>query len=196
MKGRVLVALVVLTLLCGCESYHRSFVNAGKVPGGNEVGVPASQVDKARSTAQNGPDHKAVVPCSAEEPIVDSPTLGGGVLPSDPATGRPDLTALPVGAFCRVDLVRPVGRGQAYQGKVVRLEKDAVVLSNVISEGPMKRSRRPSLKDLFNARMPWLGGEEVIDWQVLPDKEFRVARSEVSAARILDHDPLADYYQR
>lgn len=194
MKGRVLFTLVALSLLYGCESYNRSFVNAGKAPGGNETGVPAPQPGKV--TGQNGTDPNGVIPCSVEEAIPDSPAARGGVLPSDPATGRPDLTALPVGAFCRLDLIRPAGRGQAYQGKVLRVEKDAIVLSGAISEGPMKRSRAPALKDLFNARMPWLGGEEVIDWKVLPDKEFRVARSEVSAARILDHDPLADYYRR
>lgn len=196
MKGRILFTLVVLSLLYGCESYNRSFVNAGKTPGGHETGVSASQVEKVKTAGQSHADHKDIVPCSAEESIPDSPAVRTGVVPSDPATGRPDLTSLPVGAFCRVDLIRPAGRGQAYQGKILRIEKDTLVLSGVISEGPMKRSRGPGLKDLLNARMPWLGGEEVIDWQVLPDKEFRIAKSEVSAARVLDHDPLADYYRR
>jgi hypothetical protein len=111
------------------------------------------------------------------------------------ATG-PDLASLSVGAPCRIDLIRAPGRGQAYQGKVVRVEKDAIVLSNVISEGPMKRSRPPALKDLLSLRMPWSGGEETIDWQVLPDKELRIAKSEISAVRVLDHDPIVDYYQR
>ncbi len=110
-------------------------------------------------------------------------------------TTGPDLASLPVGAPCRIDLIRAPGRGQAYQGNVVRVEKDAIVLSNVISEGPMKRSRPPALKDLLSLRLPW-SAEETIDWQVLPDKELRIARSEIAAARVLDHDPIVDYYQR
>jgi len=150
MTGRVLSALLVVAMLCGCESYfNRSFVTA----------------DKAA-------------------PLADS------------STPRPDLAALPPGAFCRVDLIRPPGRGQAYQGKIVRVEKDAIVLGNVISEGPMKRSRPPALKDLLSLRMPWSGGEETIDWQLLPDKELRIGNSEIAAAKVLDHDPIVDYYQR
>jgi hypothetical protein len=123
-------------------------------------------------------------------------SLPGEAGPSNSPTGKPDLAALRVGAFCRLDLVRPLGRGQAYQGKIVRMDKDAIVLSNVISEGPMKRSRPPTLRDLITLRMPWSGGEETIGWQALPDKELRIAKSEIAAARVLDHDPIVDYYQR
>jgi len=192
MKGRVLFALLALAVLCGCESYfNRSFVTADKHPGANEVGLPTPHVDKY--ARQGGASNQEAADRLKQDAIRGS-SLPGEAVPS--LNGKPDLAALPVGGFCRLDLTRPPGKGQAYQGKIVRVEKDAIVLSNVISEGPMKRSRSPALRDLLTMRMPWSGGQESIDWKALPDKELRIARSEVAAARVLDHDPIVDYYQR
>ena len=132
----------------------------------------------------------------ADDVGTPTPRLDKAAPPANSSTTKPDLASLSAGAPCRIDLIRAPGRGQAYQGKVVRVEKDAIVLSNVISEGPMKRSRAPALKDLMTLRMPWSGGEETIDWQALPDKELRIAKSEISAVKVLDHDPIVDYYQR
>ena len=109
---------------------------------------------------------------------------------------QPDLTTIPIGAPCRIDLIRPPGKGQAYEGTLVRVEKNEIVLSNVIYEGPMKRSRPPTLMDLPGLGRQWFGDDTTVDWKRLPDNEVRIAKSEVSSVRILDHDPMADYYQR
>ncbi len=113
--------------------------------------------------------------------------------PSGVAT-QPDLNAIPVGSPCRIDLIREPGKGEAYEGTVVRVEKNAIVLGNVIYEGPVKRA--PTLKDLPDLGSGRFGNDMTITWKRLPDKEVRIARSEVSAVRILDHDPMTDYYRR
>ena len=167
MKGWAVFVLLSLPLaLAVILGCESTFVTADRPSGANELGEPHPRLTK---------DARPQEALSA---------------------GKFDLATLPVGAPCRIDLVRPVGKGQAYQGKVVRIEKDAIVLSDVISEGPMKRSRSPAIHDLLSLRMPWSGGEETIGWQRLPDKELRIARSEIAAARVLDHDPIVDYYER
>ncbi len=123
------------------------------------------------------------------------PTPGKGQAAST-SKGGPNLAALSPGTPCRLDLIRPAGQGQAYEGTVVRVEDKAVVLSNVISEGPCKRSRPPSINDVLEMRVPFASGPTTIDWERLPDKEVRVAKSEIAAAKVLDHDPLADHYER
>jgi hypothetical protein len=122
------------------------------------------------------------------------PTVSGTVSPqSSGLAAKPDLAALRVGAPCRIDLVRPPGQGQAYEGNIVRVGENEIVLSNVFSEGPMKHSRGPSIGDLASGR---LTSGMSIDWQKLPDKEVRIAKSEISAVRVLDHNPAADFCQR
>jgi len=127
---------------------------------------------------------------------VGVPMSSKGQASATAAGGASDVAALRPGQPCRIDLIRPAGEGQAYQGNVVRVDDKSIVLSNVISEGPMKRSREPSYRDLLEMRMPWSPAPTAIDWQRLPDKEIRIARSEVSSVKVLDHDPIVDYYTR
>jgi hypothetical protein len=162
MKGRSFLAVLLLTLLSGCESLAQQQQQAA--------------ADRIGPQAPGGPAASGVV----------SPRSSG-------LAAKPDLAAFPVGAPCRIDLVRPPGQGQAYEGNIVRVKEDEIVLSNVFSEGPMKRSRGPSIGDLASGRF---ASGMSIDWQKLPDKEVRIAKSEISAARVLDHDPAADFYQR
>jgi hypothetical protein len=193
MNGRFLLAPLLLGALSGCESsFNRDFVNVGSNNNGNEVGVPAAEVD--RYAKQEG--------ISRQEA---SDRLRRGEGPDRSASGKtqtslpgsvsgPDLAALPAGSPCRIDLIRPAGKGQAYQGTIVRVEPNAIVMSNVISEGPTKRPRSPTVMELLTMR--WGESEKTIGWERLPDKEVRIARSEVASARVLDHDPIVDYYRR
>lgn len=112
------------------------------------------------------------------------------------SSADPNLSSLRVGSPCRINLVSPPGKGQAYEGTVVRMEPDAVVLGNAISEGPVKRPPSKDLKDLVRTRAPWTPAEETIDSQRVPDKEVRIAKSQIASASVLDHDPLADFYRR
>jgi hypothetical protein len=109
---------------------------------------------------------------------------------------KPDANGIAVGAPCRIDLIRAPGKGEAYEGTVVRVEKNEVVLSNVIYEGPMKRPRSPTITDVPWINGRWFGSDTAVDWKRMPDKEVRVAKSEISSIKILDHDPVADFYQR
>jgi hypothetical protein len=195
MKGRSFFAVLLLTLFSGCESYiNRSFANRGRGAVDNERRIAAPASDGY--VQPNGPAQQEAADRTRPE-TTRGPAVSGRVPPpSSGSAGKPDLAALPVGTPCRIDLVRPPGQGQAYEGTIVRVRENEIVLSNVISEGPMKRSRAPSLADLPSLASGRFGGGTSIDWQRLPDHEVRIAKSEISAVRVLDHDPIADFYER
>jgi hypothetical protein len=48
--------------------------------------------------------------------------------------GRPAFSDPPVGSRCRFDLVQPPKRGKAYEGRVVRVTPEEVVLVDVVEE--------------------------------------------------------------
>jgi len=184
MNGRFLLAPLLLGVLSGCESsFNRDFVNVGSNNNGNEAGVPAAEVD--RYAKQEG---------ISRQEASDRLASGKAQTSLSGAVSGPDLAALPAGSPCRIDMIRPAGKGQAYQGTIVRVEPNAIVMSNVISEGPTKRPRAPTVMELLTMR--WAENEKTIGWERLPDKEVRIARSEVASARVLDHDPIVDYYRR
>jgi hypothetical protein len=103
------------------------------------------------------------------------------------AAAKPDVDGLPIGGPCRVDLVRPMHKGAAYEGTVLRVTPDEIVLSHAVYEGPSKRPNVPILKDIPLLGERYFGNEQGI---VRTNAgEARIARSEVAAVRVLDKFP-------
>jgi hypothetical protein len=184
MKGRGLLPVLLLALLAGCQSYlDRRFVNLGSDPGGNDIGVPAADVDAYAK-------EKGISRQEAADRIRQAIVQTG-----QRSAAKVDPASLPVGAACRVDLIRPMNKGAAYEGRIVRASKDEIVLGDAVYEGPSTRSTVPILRDLPIVGERYFGNGRGIVRTRVDSKEVRIARSEVAALRILDERPLPDSYE-
>jgi hypothetical protein len=108
---------------------------------------------------------------------------------NQPSALKAGAESLPVGAPCRVDLIRPMNKGAAYEGTIVRATKDEIVLRNAVFEGPANHSTVPVLRDLPIVGDRYFGNEGGIVRTNVDEKEVRIARSEVASLRLLDQRP-------
>ena len=185
MKGTSLLpsclAGLLLAVVVGCQShFDRRFTNVGSDLRGNDIGVPTADVEAYAK--REGISREEAADRVRQAIVQTGPGAAQGV---DPAS-------LPVGAPCRVDLIRPMGKGAAYEGTILRAAKNEIVLGDAVFEGPSSRPTVPILKDLPGVGEKYFGGGRGIVRTRVGDKEVRIARSEVAAIRLLDQRPMPE----
>lgn len=206
--------LVISTLsVLGCRPYwDRSLVNLGTGTKGQDVGLAATAIDKyvkqggLLENDADAPHGHQVIQASAEMPAQTTAgslrgTPGGRSADSNQgpiiSSPRPDFSGLRVGAACRVDLIRPLGQGLAYEGTIAQITQDELVLKDAIREGPSDNQGVPMLKDLPYIGRKYFGGAMGIGRFRVDKPEVRIAKSQIAAVRRLDQRPSpVEYLQR
>jgi hypothetical protein len=183
MKGRSLLPYslpgLFLAVLAGCQSDSGPRnVNVGSDSRGNIVGVPAADIDAYAK-------EKGISRDEAEARIRQAVAQT-----SQPSAVRVDPASLPIGAPCRVDLIRPMHKGAAYEGTILRVTKDEIVLGRAVFEGPSNRPTVPILKEIPFVGERYFGDERGITRTNVDQKEVRIPRSEVAALKLLDQRPM------
>ncbi len=83
---------------------------------------------------------------------------------------------------------RPMNKGEAYEGTVIRTSRDEIVLAHAVFEGPSHHPTIPVLKDTpFLDR--YFGDEQGIVRSNVDRREVPIARSEIATVRLLDQPP-------
>jgi hypothetical protein len=159
-------------------------VNVGSDSRGNVVGVANADIDAYAKEKGISHDEAAA---RIRQAVAQT---------NQPSAVKAAAENLPVGAPCRVDLIRPMNKGAAYEGTIVRATKDEIVLCNAILEAPANRSTVPVLKDLPLVGDKYFGNDGGIVRTNVAEKEVRIARAEVASLRLLDQRPKPPSFER